>query len=525
MISAPQKYDHLHVIVDEMYSCDTFVCMPDVTAGHVLLFGKNSDRDRNEPMCVEYYPKQEHTPGSSLQITRTCISQAENTHALFVARPAWMWGAEIAVNEHGVCGGNEALFCKRDPAISDKDTITGMDILRLCIERSKNAAQAKDIVIAMIEAFEQGGNCGFEGKFYYHNAFLIADTTEAYHLETCGRSWVWKRIVAGVYAISNAMRLTDDFDECSADIKMLKQNDASFSWAAAFSDPFVTSAACGFGRRCRTESLLNNNSSIELETAIAVTRDHGIRADKVSEGITGQDICMHAGGGPIRKSQTTCSWVVAVKGAPGASRTAVHTSMGAAPCLQIFRALSFPASGACRALSARPSPLLTYQADGARSYWWTLELLHRYALRRYDEWRPLLHTCQLAMEPSMLLQSQQFLQGTVNQMLFESASDAHWRMCDAIVGVLLQYATGALACQEELFAQLEHVSAGKIAGPCVNLAFTSPPSITYSGLNCDDPAPPSRLTTLLFQVLDLLSPKFLYASAWKAANQTAKLPM
>ena len=46
--------------------CDTIVALQPATADHNVLFGKNSDRERNEAQAVEFAPRTEHPPGAAL---------------------------------------------------------------------------------------------------------------------------------------------------------------------------------------------------------------------------------------------------------------------------------------------------------------------------------------------------------------------------------------------------------------------------------------------------------------------------
>ena len=89
-----------------------------------------------------------------------------------------------------------------------------MEMLRLALERCKSAKEALDFLTDFIEKYPQGGNCGYGKKFYYHNSFLIADSSDAYVLETAGKYWVWKK-VKDYFAISNCLCL-ENYDECSA---------------------------------------------------------------------------------------------------------------------------------------------------------------------------------------------------------------------------------------------------------------------------------------------------------------------
>ena len=53
--------------------CDTIVALPEVTADGAVLFGKNSDRERNEAQSVEFVPRAEHAPGAKVACTYIAI--------------------------------------------------------------------------------------------------------------------------------------------------------------------------------------------------------------------------------------------------------------------------------------------------------------------------------------------------------------------------------------------------------------------------------------------------------------------
>jgi dipeptidase len=81
--------------------CDTVVVVPE--KGPVW-FAKNSDREATEAQFVEC-----HDGSASGDVPIGLPGVSGNTR-LLLSRPAWMWGCEMGVNEHGVAIGNEAVF-------------------------------------------------------------------------------------------------------------------------------------------------------------------------------------------------------------------------------------------------------------------------------------------------------------------------------------------------------------------------------------------------------------------------------
>ncbi|TRY61830.1 hypothetical protein TCAL_12547 [Tigriopus californicus] len=204
-------------MASKFVSCDTFVLMPDVTAEKALIFGKNSDRPQGEVQEVIFVPKTLHSK-SDLQCTYIAIPQTEETYSVILSKPAWMWGAEMGVNEYGVTIGNEAVWNRLSDESHDlQKRLLGMDLLRLGLERSKNALEALNVITDLLEKFGQGGPCSdIIPDFSYHNAFLIADHQEAWVLETADRFWVAEK---GVRNISNCMSIRTSIEKIHPELK------------------------------------------------------------------------------------------------------------------------------------------------------------------------------------------------------------------------------------------------------------------------------------------------------------------
>ncbi|MEI2693241.1 MAG: C69 family dipeptidase [Anaerolineae bacterium] len=195
--------------------CDTLTVTSTASADGIALFAKNSDREPNEAHEIVLLPAADHAPGDRMRCTYIEIDQAPHTCAVALAKPFWIWGAEMGVNQHGVTIGNEAVFTKEPYA--KEGGLTGMDLLRLGLERGATARAALDVMVDLLAQHGQGGNCGFAHALYYHNSFLIADPHEAWVLETAGRHWATRQ-VQSTYAISNAITLGSQYDLASPDL-------------------------------------------------------------------------------------------------------------------------------------------------------------------------------------------------------------------------------------------------------------------------------------------------------------------
>ena len=200
--------------------CDTLYKITE--SGYI--FGKNSDRSPNEPNLTLFYSRRK-TAEKTVRCTYIEIPQVPETHAVLLVQPSWMWGAEMGINEYGVVIGNEAVFTKSRG--KKQERLLGMDLIRLGLERGKSAREALEIIIALLEEYGQGGNCGFDKPFYYDNSFLIADDDEAYVLETSARDWVYRKI-DDHYNISNKLSLNESYTKASKDLPNFASKNSDF---------------------------------------------------------------------------------------------------------------------------------------------------------------------------------------------------------------------------------------------------------------------------------------------------------
>uniref|UniRef100_T1IYU3 Secernin-2 n=1 Tax=Strigamia maritima TaxID=126957 RepID=T1IYU3_STRMM len=218
-------------------SCDTFVVLPPNTANDCVIFGKNSDRPGGEVQEVVYVEARDYPPEAKLQCTYIEIPQVPHTHAVVLSKPAWMWGAEMGSNEHGVCIGNEAVWTKLNGPADSDEKLLGMDLLRLALERASSARDALDIIADLLTTYGQGGPCSDTmPSFTYHNSFLIVDRKEAWVMETAENLWAAQQITSGPKNISNCLVISTKIDAMSPNLKDVAQ--AKGYWKPDHSNEF-----------------------------------------------------------------------------------------------------------------------------------------------------------------------------------------------------------------------------------------------------------------------------------------------
>ena len=278
------------------------------------VFGKNSDRSPNEPQVVEYIPAAEHSE-ETVQTSYIPVKQVSHTRGILISRPTWLWGAEIGVNDCGVAIGNEAVWTLGKYG---KTGLTGMDLLRLALERSDSAKQALQVIISLLEEYGQGGNCGYDHSFYYDNSFLITDCRSLYVLETAGRKWVWKQYPRA--SISNRLSIGKDGDGYSGGKPYdfaLRHTEHLYNIASG-SASRVNQTACGL------------KTAKSAEDVMKILRTHQAGAAPFTKGALGSP-CMHYGG-PVG-DHTTSSMVIELY----PEKTVVWATGCSCPCVSLYK--------------------------------------------------------------------------------------------------------------------------------------------------------------------------------------------
>ncbi len=297
--------------------CDTGVALPDVTESGYIILGKNSDRRISESQRLEFHHGQLFEANTLLQLEHRNIPQVRQTYSTLGAGPYWCWGYEEGMNEYHVAIGNEAIHTKtnREEAKAYKAGsspelgLLGMDVVRLTLERSKNVAEAVAWIGRLIEKYGQFGSAyvGEDNSQGYDNSYMVADTTEAWVVETYGKHWTALKLLKGSWAISNEPCITTKWDACDSAVVSYAvekgwwpaNRAGGFNAALAYND-FHFPAELSYSRARRFRKLLvEQEGSIDVAWFKRILRDHyenTFRADTTfnptTPGLT--TICMHA---------------------------------------------------------------------------------------------------------------------------------------------------------------------------------------------------------------------------------------
>ncbi len=270
------------------------------------LFGKNSDRSPNESQVIEFIERHK-TVSDKVKLTYIEIKEVKEVYSILISRPSWIWGAEMGVNEYGVCIGNEAIFTTR---VCKNKGLIGMDLVRLGLERSKTALEAVNVIKDLIAKYGQGGNCGFDHQFLYNNSFLIMDKKELYIVETEMKQF--KILKKDKATISNCL--------CEQD-NNIKENQ------------IITYFSKAKERQKQTYSKIEEVK--EVKDIFKILRTHNIQDNKVFCKYSVSSPCMHAGG--IVGDHTTSSFVVELIN----DDINVWFTGTSCPCMSVFKYWKF----------------------------------------------------------------------------------------------------------------------------------------------------------------------------------------
>ncbi|MFA5741980.1 MAG: hypothetical protein WC874_03775 [Candidatus Izemoplasmatales bacterium] len=325
--------------------CDTLVTKTSLG----MVFGKNSDRSPNEPNLTLFNPATE-VASDPIQCTYREVPNGVKKNAVLMVAPSWMWGAEMGINDKGVMIGNEAVFTTSKGKKNER--LTGMDMLRLALERTDDAYSAVMLLIDLLVQYGQGGNCGFDKPFYYDNSFLVSDRKQAFILETSGQEWVIKSVMVQGN-ISNRLQINRIFDQASSQ--------ENLAFAHKNSEPIYTFFSGSKIRQEDIASQLMQTNDIDVSQIMTILRSHNERDNQhLYEKGSVKSVCMHKS---LLGDHTTGSMIVVTRN----TSDTIWVTGCSTPCLSLYKPVYF---------GVIVPPVFT-DKQASLNYWLTREYLVR----------------------------------------------------------------------------------------------------------------------------------------------------
>ncbi len=376
--------------------CDTLVALPAVTRDGTVIFAKSADCEVNEANAFVRFPRKKHVKGEAVRITHLVIPQVEETYEIILTKAFWTYGCEIGMNEYGLAMGEEAVFTTERPEA--KDGIIGPDLVRLALERSHDCQEAVEVMTQLLEAYGQGGSAEMKGNSHFDSSFLMADTHEAYILETAGRKWAVKKIEE-FDSISNMLGISTNWQRSSA-LSGAKKLD----WAKTYAVPDVPPNLGAPDRQSITcGSLAAAKGHVTSRTMFQIMRQHGPGYDPATADAH-RNVCIHAG--PQENRWWQADGVMVTEAGPQGMLIWVTCTSG--NCVSIFKpvfpGLDLPDIG--------PTPTEHFDP---RSLWWKHELLHRRAMADFDHLVPEIRSDFDVLEDEFLAESESVLRGSAEE--------------------------------------------------------------------------------------------------------------
>ena len=256
--------------------CDSLVAGAAETAAGVTLFAKNSDRKSSECQPFLQFPEASHPPRATVRATHVEIPQVAETYRVMGHSPWWVWGFEHGVNEHGVAIGNHTVF-SNEP-IESTPGLIGMDLVRLALERGRDAREALEVIATLVETHGQGGAAFAPDAPGYHNSFVLADPKENWLLETSNRRWVARRTNLG--SLSNHFCLGAEWEIGSRDLEAFARAEGwwrstgRLDVAAAYRDRAIPGRISEGRLRRSRELLMASRGRHDVASMQRILRDH-----------------------------------------------------------------------------------------------------------------------------------------------------------------------------------------------------------------------------------------------------------
>ncbi len=161
--------------------CDMLVALGSATTDQQTLVGMNFYLAGRERCRLRHLPASHHTPDETITTGQLQLPQVRSTPAVLGLQSEGAWGLLHGCNEHQVVLGVthwRSRLAPKHPGLS------GTDLVRLGLERSRSARQAIEVLTDLMARHGHGAPGTSSAS-----VFLIADPKEAYLLEAAGSCW------------------------------------------------------------------------------------------------------------------------------------------------------------------------------------------------------------------------------------------------------------------------------------------------------------------------------------------------
>lgn len=282
--------------------CDMIVALGQATVNGHTLIGLNSHRlpRQGQTLCLQ--KGRPFALGETLRTQHLVLPQARQVFTVLGSQPLGCWGYQHGLNEFQVAIGCSSWQSKLESA---NPCLTGPDLVRLALERSRNACQALELLTDLISRHGQGRFPSCPEATADH-VFLIADAQEAYAVEAAGSFWAWHEC-HDIRAMSDLCLVRQDWQRLAPGLageviaKGWWQDDGSkldFASSLHQAAPEEKLAWKRWGRATRL--LEEQNGHIDAQFIRRLLRDHfegtANEVDPLDPLAVGQPLCQHGCG-------------------------------------------------------------------------------------------------------------------------------------------------------------------------------------------------------------------------------------
>lgn len=163
--------------------CDLVLALGSTTAHGQTLVGLNYHGPAIN-WTLRRWPAATHVAEEKIHLPGAKVPQGRQTFAVVGCQAEGDWGLHHGINEHQL-----ALGCARwnTKITATERGLTGTELVRLTLERSKTSSQALTVLTDLIARHGQGASG--RGASTTDHIFLLADGREAYVVESAGEYW------------------------------------------------------------------------------------------------------------------------------------------------------------------------------------------------------------------------------------------------------------------------------------------------------------------------------------------------